>query len=51
MKQTVIHYNTALDPLRNSIPACRVAALGFRTTPFPELVTCKTCIKMLGRTS
>lgn len=49
MKQPAIHYNNALDPLRNSIPACHAATLGLRTTADIARVTCKNCLRILGR--
>jgi len=46
---SVIHYNNALHPERNSIPACRPSAGKLKTTTDRARVTCKVCLKMIGQ--
>ena len=51
MKQTVIHYNNALDPATRAVALCRPTIRCPRVTAIPTRVTCKSCLKIMGRRS
>jgi hypothetical protein len=44
-----IHYNNALHPEKNIIPACHQVASDLRATADLSRVTCKKCLRLLKR--
>ncbi len=55
--KTAVHYNFALRPERNKLPACQVGGKGrgndfsgWRVTVDRCQVTCRKCLKAMGAT-
>jgi len=44
-----IHYNNALRPEENSCPICHPGGSGHRSTTDIERVTCRRCLRILGK--